>query len=73
MVGKQKPVESEINLDEWVGFFQCVFELLGEFLVVFFSPLGPSLKYRNLISNRATGVDDGRGVDVQRDVGLGEP
>lgn len=41
---------------------------------MFFSPLGPSLNSRNLTLNRATRVnDDGRRVDVQRGVGLGEP
>lgn len=56
------------------GFFCVCLSFWGSFLVVFFSPLGPSLNSRNLTLNRATGVnDDGRGVDVQRGVGLGEP
>lgn len=39
-----------------------------------FSSLGPSLNSRNLTLNRATGItDDGRGVDVQRGVGLEKP
>lgn len=43
-------------------------------VVVFFFPLGPSLNSRNLTLNRATGITDGgRGEDVQRGVGLGEP
>lgn len=40
VVGKGKPVESEISLDEWVGFFLCVFELLGGFFGCVFFLLG---------------------------------
>lgn len=67
VVGEGKPVESEISLDEWVGFFSVCLNFQGGFLVVFFSSLGPSLSSRNLTLNRATGITDGgRGGDVQR-------
>lgn len=56
-----------------VFFFVCL-NFRGIFLVMVFPPLGPSLNSRNLTLNRATGITDGgRGEDVHRGVGLGEP